>query len=436
TIAELTTLTVTNNAMDADLPANELTYTLLDAPGDATISSEGVINWTPGETEGSTTNLITTVVSDGTLSVTNQFEVVVEEVNVAPVFVSVPTNRTIAELTTLTVTNNASDADLPANTLTYTLLDAPGDATISSEGVITWTPGEAEGPTTNVIVTVVSDGTLSVTNEFEVVVEEVNVASAFVSVPTNTTIAELTTLTVTNNATDADLPANTLTYTLLDAPGSATISSEGVITWTPSEAEGPTTNVITTVVSDGILSATNSFVVIVLETDTAPVAVNDAYAVMDAFLTVAASGVLANDSDADIPNNTLMAVLVSNPTNGVLSLEANGGFTYTPNSGFSGVDAFTYRAHDGLLNSEVAMVTFTVTSPIFSITSVTVSNQVATIQWESVPSRTYRLEYKEALTETSWTPVVPEVTATGSTTSTTNFIGTAEQRYYRVNRLP
>ena len=53
-------------------------------------------------------------------------------------------------------------------------------------------------------------------------------------------------------------------------PAGATINSNGVITWTPSEAQGPSTNTLTSVVSDGSLSATNSFVVIVTEVNAAP----------------------------------------------------------------------------------------------------------------------------------------------------------------------
>src|SRR5207344_865964 len=90
----------------------------------------------------------------------------------------------------------------------------------------------------------------------------------------NRTIAELATLRVTNTATDGDLPANTLTYSLIAPPAGVTISTSGVITWTPSEAQGPSTNVITTVVSDnGVppLSATNSFVVVITEVNSAPV---------------------------------------------------------------------------------------------------------------------------------------------------------------------
>src|SRR5213078_4751471 len=54
----------------------------------------------------------------------------------------------------------------------------------------------------------------------------------------------------TNTAADEDLPANVLTYQLVSPPTGASIDSSGVITWTPSEAQGPSTNTFTTVVTD------------------------------------------------------------------------------------------------------------------------------------------------------------------------------------------
>ena len=84
---------------------------------------------------------------------------------------------------------------------------------------------------------------------------------------TNRTILELTALSVTNQATDTDLPASTLTYTLLAAPAGTVIDASGVITWTPTEAQGPGTYTFTTWVTDNAspaLSSTNSFTVVVL----------------------------------------------------------------------------------------------------------------------------------------------------------------------------
>ena len=93
----------------------------------------------------------------------------------------------------------------------------------------------------------------------------------------------------------------------------------------------------------------------------APVAANDTYAaVVDTVLTVAASGVLHNDTDAD--GDVLTAVLVEEPSSGAVSLNSNGSFAYSPNAGFTGTDSFTYTANDGTTDSNTATVTITVSA--------------------------------------------------------------------------
>jgi hypothetical protein len=90
-----------------------------------------------------------------------------------------------------------------------------------------------------------------------------------------------------------------------------------------------------------------------------PVANADAYSTDEnSPLILAAPGVLANDADAD--GDALTAVLVTGPSHGTLVLNANGSFTYTPNSGFNGADGFTYRANDGTDSSGLSTVTITV----------------------------------------------------------------------------
>jgi hypothetical protein len=265
-VPELVPLTVTNSVTDADLPANQLNYQLLAAPAGAQISSLGVINWTPTEAQGPSTNLIRTMVSDGVVSVTNSFQVIVTDVNSALVFLAAPPNLTRPEMTLLTVTNTAIDTDVPVNVLSYLLVNAPSGALIDGNGVITWTPGEEQGPGTNRFTTVVSDGLVNVTNHFDVTVTEVNVTPMFVVTPPDMVMAELSTLLVTNRATDADVPVNQLTYQLAVAPSGAAVSGAGVISWTPTVFQGGGTNRFATVVSDGMSSATNEFFVVVTDT--------------------------------------------------------------------------------------------------------------------------------------------------------------------------
>ncbi len=334
TVAEFTTLVVTNTATDADIPANTLTYALVAAPPGATLSPGGVITWSPTETQGPSTNLFTTVVTDnGTppLSATNGFTVTVTEVNRAPALAA-QTNRTILELTALLVTNTATDADLPANVLTYSLVTPPAGAVIDTNGVIAWTPTEAQAPSTNLITTVVTDNgapPLSATNIFTVFVTTTNSAPVL---PTQAdrTIAELATLVVTNTASDADIPANTLAYTLVGAPAGATISPGGVITWTPTEAQGPGTYALTTVVTDnGIppLSATNVFLVALTEVNTAPVLPAQTNRTI---LELTALVVTNTATDSDIPANLLTYSLVNPPAGAVIG--TNGVFVWTPSA--------------------------------------------------------------------------------------------------------
>jgi VCBS repeat-containing protein len=90
-----------------------------------------------------------------------------------------------------------------------------------------------------------------------------------------------------------------------------------------------------------------------------PVATPDTYMmVQDTVLEVSEPGVLTNDDDVD--GDGLTAVLETVPTYGDLILQADGSFTYLPDTGFWGVDSFTYRAEDGQGGSTLATVTITV----------------------------------------------------------------------------
>ncbi|HEX4961739.1 MAG TPA: IPTL-CTERM sorting domain-containing protein [Thermoanaerobaculia bacterium] len=97
--------------------------------------------------------------------------------------------------------------------------------------------------------------------------------------------------------------------------------------------------------------------------DAAPIAVPDTATVSeDTALTVAAPGVLANDSDPDGPP-PLTAALVTGPSHALsFTLNADGSFTYTPAANYNGPDSFTYQAKDGLnVLSNTATVSISVT---------------------------------------------------------------------------
>jgi VCBS repeat-containing protein len=78
-------------------------------------------------------------------------------------------------------------------------------------------------------------------------------------------------------------------------------------------------------------------------------------------LTIAAPGVLANDTDGD--SDPLTAIWVSNPLYSTsFMLNSNGSFTYVNNGGENIQDSFTYKAFDGTSQSNTATVIITITA--------------------------------------------------------------------------
>ena len=164
---------------------------------------------------------------------------------------------------------------------------------------------------------------------------------------------------------DIDLNGDPLTAALVSAPknGTVTLNSNGSFTYTP-KANYSGLDSFTYRASD---ATTTSNVATVLVNVTAvndpPIATPDTYSTAKGVkLTVAhAAGVLKNDVDPDGPLR--QAQLVSRPSNGTLTFNSNGSFTYTPRANFSGTDTFTYRASDGKSTSTSTTVSIKVGNP-------------------------------------------------------------------------
>ena len=99
-----------------------------------------------------------------------------------------------------------------------------------------------------------------------------------------------------------------------------------------------------------------------LITPVAPTASNDAYSTpFRTPLLLGAPGILANDISNG--GGAMTTTIVNTVSHGVLEPGPDGGFTYTPDAGFAGVDSFTYRAVDWFGQSNIATVTITVINP-------------------------------------------------------------------------
>ena len=77
-----------------------------------------------------------------------------------------------------------------------------------------------------------------------------------------------------------------------------------------------------------------------------PAAGDDSYETgTNTTLTVAAPGVLENDTDPE--DDPLTAIKVTDPSHGTLALNSDGSFEYIPDTDYTGPDSFTYKAYDG-----------------------------------------------------------------------------------------
>ncbi|RMH70606.1 MAG: T9SS C-terminal target domain-containing protein, partial [Gemmatimonadetes bacterium] len=148
--------------------------------------------------------------------------------------------------------------------------------------------------------------------------------------------------------------------------------------------------------------------------DAGPEAENDAYtADEDVLLSVAAPGVLSNDSDDN--GDVLTAQLVSDVSHGTLTLNDDGSFTYQGDTNFFGTDSFTYQAFDGTHLSATATVTLTVTAvndvPEWAMTlSDTTFEEDSSISFDLKP---YVTDVESDVGDFSWSVIASVASRTG-----------------------
>ncbi|MCP2043814.1 Ig-like domain-containing protein [Pontibacter sp. HSC-36F09] len=187
------------------------------------------------------------------------------------------------------------------------------------------------------------------------------------------------------------------------ADGQAAVSPAGGVapyaySWSPyggtaAIATGLRAGVYMVVVTDANGCTASRTITITQPANTAPVAVNDNYSVnRGQTLTVPAPGLLGNDTDAE--GATLTVTMVSGPTHGTLTLNANGSFTYTHNGSASSSDSFTYKASDGAALSNTATVIISVLTPSTTVASITLLDRNPT----NASSLRYAVTFAEPVT--------------------------------------
>ncbi|HEY2988555.1 MAG TPA: Ig-like domain-containing protein, partial [Candidatus Binatia bacterium] len=392
---------VLGNDNDVDDAQSALTAILVGAPTHAAsfaLNADGSFSYAPvADFNGTETFTYTAQDPQGAQSNSATVTITINPVNDAPVaandFYNTDEDTPLA-LFAPGVLGNDNDVDTPAANLTAVLVSGPNhaaDFTLNLDGSFSYTPA-ANFNGTDSFTYKANDGSLdSNVAMVTITINPVNDAPVatndFYSTGEDTPL-EVAAAGVLANDNDVDTPAANLTAILVTGPSHAadfTLNSNGSFSYTPA-ANFNGTDTFTYKTNDGSSDSNVAMVTIGINSvDDAPVAQNDTYTTAEeTALTVAAPGVLGNDSDIDTQASGLTTELVSGPAHAAaFQLDSDGSFSYAAEQNFNGVDTFTYRVFDGALYSNVAMVQITVADvndpPVAQGQSVTTNEDTAKI---------------------------------------------------------
>ncbi len=307
---------------------------------------------------------------------TQSFTITVSNVNETPTDISL-SNSSVAEnqpigasISTLSTT----DPDT-GDTHTYSLAVGAGDVdngafSIEDNTLKTAMAFNYEAKNSySIRVRATDNGGLYFEKQFTIAITDINEAPTISDIADQTTDEDTAVGPISFAVGDVDTPADDLTLsadssnTALAPVANVILGGSGAnrtVTITPAANQSGLA-IITIAVSDGSLTASDAFTLTVNPANDQPVAHDDTYGIAeDTVLAVPAPGVLTNDSDAD--GDALTTIWLSAPSHGTLSLGADGSFVYTPTTDYHGPDSFAYKAHDSLVESNVATVTLNIHS--------------------------------------------------------------------------
>ncbi len=263
-------------------------------------------------------------------------------------------SQSVNEGQTLTLLVSCTDIDGPSLTLMASNL--PPGATFADNGdgtgTLTYTPGfdTVQHPDEQIIFSNISltciDGSATDTDTFNLTVYDVNRLPDAVN--DSATTNEDAPVTVAVLANDSDPDGDTLTVISFSPVANGTVSctTAGMCTYTPS-ANFSGTDTFSYTVSDSRGGTDTATVTITVNPINDPPQA-DNISVTTPKNTPITITLPVRDDNGD----PLTCSLISPPSNGTVTVNANCTATYTPNSDFVGTDRFDYRVSDGQLTDE------------------------------------------------------------------------------------
>lgn len=256
-------------------------------------------------------------------------------------------------LNVFTNENTATNFNLIAHqtdpgSLTYTILTQPKNGTLSGASPsLTYTPNQYFSGTDSFTYKVTQNNIDSNISTVTILVTHVNQPP--VAIPDRYSVTENTVkvMNVLANDTDPDIPnpGDSKSIVSVSSPlhGTAIINLNNTLSYTPSLNYFGPDSFTYTMSDSGGLTSTTTVSVTVNHVNQPPVAVNDLAST--AFNTSVLIKVLANDYDPD-SGDTITVKSVTVPTHGTATKNLNNTITYTPTTGYSGSDSFTYTISD------------------------------------------------------------------------------------------
>lgn len=395
---EDTVLNFTLNA-GSDIENTPLNYIIVNPPGSGTLSCVGGTNTSCSYTPALDFNGITTFtykVNDGELDSTiATVTITVNPVNDPPVM-GMDQTLSATEDTNFSFTlNNATDIDLPAQTLSYKLVSLPTKGTLTAclnettyltDRTCTFVP-HANANGVDSFTFIANDGVTDAVSVTTVTLNITPVNDAPTVTPTQSvSTAEDTPVTFELNA-GADIEGSPLNYIIVSPPAQGTLSCVGGLsqtcTYTPPLNFDSSTS-FTYKVNDGALDSNTALVTINVtsENDAPVMGANQNFSTNE---DTALNLTLNAASDVDLPAQTITYKLITAPAKGTLSGCINGttyttgrNCVYTPSLNANGTDTFTFRANDGLTDADtVQTVTITI-NPVNDAPTLAATQSVST----------------------------------------------------------
>ncbi len=352
---------VGGTVVGTDADGDTLSYTKGSEPanGTVTVNADGTWTYTPNAGY-SGSDSFTVTVSDGRGGIAVSTVTVTVKPNIAPTV----GNYTATAEHNASVSGTVVGSDIDGDSLTYSKGSDPsnGTVTVNTDGTWTYTPNTNYVGSDSFTVTVTDEHGATTVSTVNVTVNAKPNTSPTVGIDSVTTEYN-TPVGGTVVGTDAD--GDALSYTKGSGPanGTVTVNTDGTWTYTP-KAGFTGSDSFTVTVSDGrggtavstVNVTVNAQVIPPVEppVNTPPTVGN--YTVTTGYNTPATGTVAGTDANGD----ALSYTKASNPTNGTVTVNADGTWTYTPNTDYSGSDSFTVTVSDGRGGTAVSTIKVTV----------------------------------------------------------------------------